>query len=105
MNLRTAFTAPPKPLRPWLRHGYLVFCLILLGWDVVWWSRHGWTRSQDSLSLVLVALPLNHVAFRYDWPPPVRVILRSVACVWIAWVLGHWLLQLRPLLPSGVQEV
>ena len=101
MDLRNALTAPPKPLPTWLRHGYLIICVTLLAWNLGWRSLHGWIGGSENLSLVLVALPLNHVAFRYDWPRPVRVILRCAASVWIALTLGHWLSQFRALLGAG----
>lgn len=101
MDLRNILTAPSKPLPAWLRHGYLIICVILLGWDLGWRSLHGWIGGHENLSRVLVALPLNHLAFRYDWPRPVRVILRCTASVWIAFTLGHWLWQFRALLGAG----
>jgi hypothetical protein len=96
MNPRAVFIDPPKPLPPWLRDGYLGFCLALLGWHAWWLWRHSWVRGHDSITLVLVALLLNHVAFRYPWPRPVMILLRIAACAWIVLALY---LALR-LLPS-----
>ena len=92
MNLRLALTAPPVPINPWLRHGYLWFCLVLLGWHWNRQVRHGWRRDHDIIELILVALLLNHLAFRFCWPRPAIVGLRLVAWAWLAYGAVRWLL-------------
>jgi hypothetical protein len=95
MNLRVLLTRPPKPLDPWLRYGFLAFCLILLGWHLRGMSRHSWAPGRENIGLVLVALLLNHLAFRFPWPSPVMAGLRVLACAWILLAFGYWLWLLQ----------
>jgi hypothetical protein len=95
MNLHATLTDPPKPLDPWLRHGFLVLCLSVLGWHRWWLLHHAGMRGRENIGLVLVALTLNHLAFRYAWPRPVMAGLRIVACAWIAFSFGFWLWHLQ----------
>ncbi len=83
MNLRTLLTNPPKPVDPWLRRGFLLFCLLLLGWHLQWLARHGWPAGHEVISIILVALLLNHLAFRFSWPRKVMIGLRLAACSWL----------------------
>ncbi|HWA10838.1 MAG TPA: hypothetical protein VG838_15470 [Opitutaceae bacterium] len=90
MNLRIILTAPPRPVAPGRRYGYLAFCLALAGWHLRWLAEHAWTRSHDVITVVIVALVLNHLAFRFRWPKAVAAGLRVTACAWCAAGLCWW---------------
>jgi hypothetical protein len=93
-TLRTLLTDPPKPGHPWLRHGFLLFCVGLLLWHQVWRRDHPWVQARqmpDLMALVFWALLLNHLAFRYRWPSAVTAGLRLLACGWLAFAVGCWL--------------
>lgn len=91
MNLRRMLSDPPKPLDPWLRYGFLALCLGLLGWHLCWLVGHSWMRGRENISLVLVALLLNHLAFRFSWPRTVTASLRLAACAWLVFAVCCWL--------------
>jgi hypothetical protein len=93
-SLRALLTDPPPPSHPWLRRGFLVFCLGLLLWHQIWRVDHPWIRLRrepDILGLVFVALLLNHLAFRFTWSRAVTAGLRLLACGWLIFGVGYWL--------------
>lgn len=95
MDLPTFLTSPPKPVSPAMRLGFLVLCTGLLVWHVAWLGRHTVAFHDDRhriVGLVLVALLLNHLAFRFAWPRPATVALRIGATLGLVLLGGYWFL-------------
>lgn len=95
MDLPTFLTSSPKPVSPLVRLGFLALCAGLLVGHVAWLGRHPWAFHDDRyriVSLVLVALLLNHLAFRFPWPRLAMVALRIGATLWLLLLGACWFL-------------
>lgn len=86
--------SPPKPTSRSGRIAFLGLCVGLLLWHVIWIDRHAGAAHEPRVRViggVLVALLLNHLAFRFAWPPRWTMALRVVATLWLVALGVFWL--------------
>lgn len=89
-------THEPKQNNPWIKYGFLVVLLALLIVTVIYSSTE--TRRADYLShpiYVPLMLILNHLASEFAFTKNIRVILRSMAVMWILFLVIGLLIR-RP---------
>jgi len=82
MTLRNIFLDPPKlQVWPGFRYGFLVFVGALLGWNAYLFATRPPSVPGDPYGgLILgVMLLLNHVAFQFQLPPRVTVVVRILS--------------------------
>lgn len=74
------------------RHGFLALGLCLLACHAAWMARLGWKYEDRHLAqaCILLALILNHLAFRFPWPREGRIALRAVAVLWLGATAFLW---------------
>lgn len=94
MDFLAYFAAPPKPISAVKRHGFLALGLSLLACHVAWiaFRYHGVYAPRHRVQLlIIVALIVNHLAFRFPWSQRVTVALRVGAALLIAVTVWQWL--------------
>ena len=97
MTLPSFLSAPPKPIAPLARYGFLGLCLVFLIAHTAWLDTHRWAYHSERhrvLGFVFIFLVANHLAFRFPWPRGVTIALRVAASAWLVFTIGYWLVAM-----------